>query len=145
MTMMRAIQIVAVAATALIAACTPPAHLDLGPAATAGPVTCDTSCAVNWQRAQFWIVKHSAWKVQTATDVIIETFNPTTSSSTYGFTVAREPLPGAKYRITIEPHCMYALTLCSPDTDDLKAAFYHYVATGTDILSGHEDEYTGIH
>lgn len=46
----------------------------------AEPVTCQDS-STEWDRAQLWIVKHSEYKVQSATNVMIQTYNPRDSGS----------------------------------------------------------------
>lgn len=33
-------------------------------------------CSAKWDAAQLWIVHHASYKIQTATNVLIETFNP---------------------------------------------------------------------
>jgi len=108
--------------------------LDLGPAASAGPVVCDTGCKVAWERTQFWIAKHSPMKIQTATDVLVTTYNPT-GNNAYGFTATREPLAGGQYRITIKAFCQDVLTPCNPRNEEVVAAFNYYVATGRDVIT----------
>lgn len=107
----------------------------LGPAAGAGPVVCDTGCTVAWQRAQFWIAKHSTMKVQSVSDVLVQTYNPTGSASAYGFTATREPLPDGKYRIVLQAVCSNEMIPCDVLSDDLEAAFNYYVATGRDVIA----------
>lgn len=120
-------------------ACTVPQHIDLGPAADAGPVECDSGCVIEWQRAQLWIDRHSKMKIQTATDVIVQTFNPSSSGGpAYGFTAQKTPLGSLRYRITVEPQCVKALIGCTETPEDLAAAFYYFVATGADVLQGKE-------
>lgn len=121
------------ALTTMVGAGCAGATLDLGPAAFAGPVVCDTGCKVAWERAQYWIVTHSMMKVQTATDVIVTTYNP--SSGRYGFTATREPIAGGQYRITIAPSCYVGFSGCNPDREDLVAAFNYYVQTGRDVIA----------
>jgi hypothetical protein len=110
------------------------AKLDLGPAAGAGPVTCDSGCAAQWERAQLWIAKHSRLKIQLATDVIIQTYNPPDNSAYFGFTATKEPVGGSTYRISLGVACVNLIS-CLTRPEDVRAAFYHYVATGTDILA----------
>jgi hypothetical protein len=95
----------------------------------------DANCDECWERAQLWIVKHSKWKIQTATNVLIQTYNPTGSDPSYGFTVTKEPAGNGRYRITIEMSCgnMFG---CSPKAEDVERAFYHYVIHGEDLLVG---------
>lgn len=130
--------------SAAVLACVPP-PMELGPAANAGPVICDTGCAESWQRAQFWINKHSKMKIQTATDVLVQTFNPSSGAIQYGFTASREPLGGGKYRITLEAVCADLMKMCNPRTEDVVAAFNYYVATGRDVLAESGTRFNAIH
>jgi hypothetical protein len=109
--------------------------LNLGPAAGAGPVTCDSGCAAEWERAQLWMVKHSRLKIQLATDVTIQTYNPPDNSTYFGFTAIKEAVSEGKHRITLTTVCENLIS-CLSRPEDVKAAFYHYVATGTDVLEG---------
>jgi len=105
----------------------------LAPAANIGDsVSCQAECKDEWQRAQLWIVKHSGWKIQIATDVVIQTYNP--AKSTYGFSITREPAGGGSYTIRMEVAC--GDDWCDPKPLDARNAFYYYVKTGTDLLLG---------
>lgn len=117
-----------------LAGCFATTPVMLGNAANAGPVTCDTNCTTSWERAQLWLVKHSRWKVQTATDVLIQTYNPPDNDPSYGFTATREPVGGGRYTITLALHCANFIR-CDPAKPDVVAAFNHYVATGEDVLA----------
>ena len=112
----------------------PATKVDVGAAAGAGPVTCDSGCATEWERAQLWIVKHSRMKIQLASDVIIQTYNPPDASTFFGFTATKEPIGDGKYRISLAAACVNLIS-CLSRPEDIKAAFYHYVGTGTDVLA----------
>ena len=108
----------------------------LAPARTAPIPTCEaSSCAEMWQRAQLWVVNHSKWKIQTATDVVIETFNPVGYDASYGFTITKEPQGSGKYDIMMKASCGNAFG-CNPKMNDVWNAFNYYVGTGRDVLSG---------
>jgi len=98
------------------------------------PVPCADTCKLQWERAQLWLVQHSAWKLQMATDVVLQTYNPPAHDVTYGFQVTRTPA-GSGYVIALQLVCgnMYG---CDPLPADVRRAFYHYVATGDDLLAG---------
>jgi len=81
-----------------------------------------------------WIVKHSKWKIQTATDVLIETYNPTGDDPSYGFTATKEPIGSGQYTIKLGLDCGNMLG-CDPRQADIVAAFNYYVASGTDVLA----------
>jgi hypothetical protein len=121
------------AASCIVSACLAATPVMLGPAAGAGPVTCDSNCTMAWERAQFWIAKHGAWKIQTATNVLIQTYNPPDQDTRYGITATKEPLEGGRYTIKLALYCANIIR-CDPRSEDVAAAFNHYVATGVDIL-----------
>lgn len=107
--------------------------LALGPAAYAGPFMCDTDCKPAWERAQLWIVRHSKWKIQTATDVMIQTFSPVGYDVSYGFVATKEPIGGGRYRISLAMRC--GNISCDPGESDVRSAFNYYVAGGSDVLA----------
>ena len=108
----------------------------LAPARLSVAPMCEgADCTDMWQRAQLWVANHSKWKIQTATDVLIETFNPIGYQPSYGFSVTREPLGNGRYRISMALHCGNPLG-CDPKATDVLAAFNYYVASGRDVLAG---------
>lgn len=108
----------------------------LAPAESIGTsVECDSGCKIEWQRAQFWLAKHATTKVQTATDVLIQTYNPREDSPEYAFSVAKEPLGSDRYRISADLFCKSMLG-CSPKKEDVRNALLYYVKTGEDLLVG---------
>ena len=99
-------------------------------------VRCTDPCTDEWQRAQFWIATYSEWKIQTATDVLIQTFNSVDSSVSRGFTVTREPVGGGEYVIRLGQGCDNFLG-CGSATDlEVEQAFLYYVQTGEDLIRG---------
>jgi hypothetical protein len=54
-----------------------------------------------WGRAQGWIAMYSSMKIQTATDFVIETYNPIGSWPRFGYKIIKEPTRGG-YHILIE-------------------------------------------
>ena len=109
----------------------------LAPAAGIGTeVHCDSGCTVPWQRAQLWVANHAAMKVQTATDVLIQTYNVTGYEPAYSITVTKTPQPVAgQYVIAISLSCGN-LFGCNPKEPDVRTAFLYYVKTGQDLLAG---------
>jgi hypothetical protein len=53
-----------------------------------------------WGRINGWIGKYSSMKIQTASDYVVETYNPTDFASPYGYSASRSPL-GNEYEFTI--------------------------------------------
>ncbi|MEI6313956.1 MAG: hypothetical protein WCO89_03735 [Syntrophus sp. (in: bacteria)] len=100
-----------------------------------GYIECSSDCKIKWERAQLWITKHSMMKIQTSTDVMIDTYNPVGQKVIYHFTVMKEPLGNDSYRISIQMNCGNALG-CSPEPSDVETAFLYYVKDGVDLLDG---------
>ncbi|SRR6266571_3051642 len=48
------------------------------------------TCDLYWQRAQLWIARNSSWRIQTANDVLIQTFGPGNHETTLAYSVVRE-------------------------------------------------------
>ncbi len=108
----------------------------LAPAAGIGNnVSCQEGCREEWERAQLWIAKHSMWKIQTATDVLIQTFSPMRQETSYGFSIMKEPAGSGNYTIIMDLQCGNALG-CSPKPIDVRNAFYYYVKHGKDLIAG---------
>jgi hypothetical protein len=106
------------------------------PPGSSSVVQCDSGCTIQWQRAQIWLANHSPMKIQTATDVLLQTYNPTGYDPKYGFSVMKSPQSRAgSYMISMEMHCGNPLG-CEPDARDVERAFAHYVSTGEDVLAG---------
>lgn len=128
-----------VMAAALLFGCSPVStrlQPTLAPAANVGgSVTCPNGCKAEWERAQLWIARHSQWKTQIATDVLVQTYNPTNNAVSYGFTITKEPVGSGIYVIRMALACgnIYG---CDPKPLDVSNAFYYYIKTGTDLLQG---------
>ncbi|HEY4216183.1 MAG TPA: hypothetical protein VGM67_03540 [Gemmatimonadaceae bacterium] len=120
-----------------LAACVPLKPLMLGPAAGAPPVTCDTDCNKDWDRARFWVVKHSQLKIETANDVLVETYSPADAAPSYGFSVIKDPAGAGRFTIRLSMHCGTPLG-CDPSQSDIAAAFNYFVATTEDVLDNIE-------
>ena len=99
-------------------------------------VRCEDPCTDEWQRAQFWIATYSSWKIQTSTDVLIQTFNSSDDSTYRGFTVTREPVGGGEYVIRLGQGCDNFLGCASATDIEVEQAFLYYVQTGTDLVRG---------
>lgn len=55
-----------------------------------------------WGRAQSWIGKYSSMKIQTVSDYVIETYNPTKNELDYGYSVTKTPTTDS---VEIEVKC----------------------------------------
>jgi hypothetical protein len=65
----------------------------------------EADCKAKWEAAQLWVVHHAGFKIQTATDVLIETYNPGPSDATVAVRVTKEPLGGGKYKMLVFVWC----------------------------------------
>jgi hypothetical protein len=82
-------------------------------------------CAEKWSKAQVWLATHSKWKIQTASDSVIQTFGPG-SSSDAAFTIARIIRADGSGEIDIRAMCGN-LFGCIPTTKELEAHFRNYL------------------
>ncbi len=99
----------ALAALAALAACATPDPAQREEVERTRP-TCDgaADCTAKWDAAQLWVVKNAGFKIQTTTNVVIQTFGPSTvtaDSTSVAVTVTREPLGGQRYRIVAHASC----------------------------------------
>lgn len=78
--------------------------------------TCDgeQDCNAKWEAAQLWVVHNTGYKIQTATNVLIETYNPVDQRASLAAQVTKEPLGGGRYKIVARLRCgnMFG---CVPD------------------------------
>jgi hypothetical protein len=56
-------------------------------------------CNAKWAAAKTWVVKHAEYKIETATDVLIQTLGPFPSYGDLAASVTKEPMGGEKYAI----------------------------------------------
>ena len=79
-----------------------------------------------WQRAQLWIAKNSEVKIQTATDVLIQTYG-SDNTTTITYTVTREPTGIDSYAVEMQAGCGNWFG-CSPKPPKVQiATFYEYI------------------
>jgi hypothetical protein len=90
----------------------------------------ERDCAVKWEAAQLWVAKNAAYKLQTVTTVLIQTYNPSRSDTGLAASVTKEPLGGGKYRILARLWCdnMFG---CHPDSSDALLRFNLSVGAAT--------------
>lgn len=62
-------------------------------------------CSAKWDAAQLWVVHHAAYKIQTASNVLIETFNPGDGDTGLAASVTKEPTGAGKYKLLISLWC----------------------------------------
>jgi hypothetical protein len=87
----------------------------------------ERDCAAKWEAAQLWVVRNVRFKIQTVTNVLIQTYNSTNSSLYLGATIIKEPQGGGRYRILASFACANAFW-CSPDPARARVDFNRYVS-----------------
>jgi hypothetical protein len=127
----------------LVAAALLPSLLQLGGCATMTPeqraalqanasrrIFCvkGDDCDTKWGRAVAWVSRNSAWKIQTQTDSLIQTFGPSTrgNSTASAFVVNKVPIGDGRHEIAMNSACGNIFG-CIPDAIALKAHFNSYV------------------
>ncbi|HFD6847592.1 TPA: hypothetical protein ACF3LB_001339 [Enterobacter hormaechei] len=95
------------------------------------PLTCkdEKQCDLYWKRAQFWIANNSAWKIQTATDTLISTFNPPQYDARLAYQVSKMPNEDGSSRIYIAPFCNNMFG-CQPEMYGAVVNFKNFVKSG---------------
>lgn len=85
---------------------------------------CDVKidCEAKWEAAQLWVANNAGYKIQTATNVVIETFNPTRDDTYLAAKITKEPLGGGKYKIVATLWCNNMFG-CNPDKWGASVAF----------------------
>jgi len=107
-------------------------------------VVCSNGYAIEWDRANFWVNKHSKMKMQTVSNTLIQTYNPYRSGQ-MGFNIMKEPLGNGKYKINVEINkhgSMMELATGMMTTGDVKKILNHYIRTGEDkssVLDGYNE------
>lgn len=65
----------------------------------------EKDCAAKWDAAQLWVVKNAGFKIQNATNVLIQTYFPTNSSVELGVEVTKEGEGGGVHVIRAKIWC----------------------------------------
>lgn len=86
----------------------------------------EKDCAAKWDAAQLWVVHNAGMKIQTTTNVLIETYNSRDTS--LAVQVTKEPAGDGKYRIVMRPSCGNPFG-CYPDLRESALAFNHEVGS----------------
>ncbi|MGR8932594.1 MAG: hypothetical protein ACU836_18380 [Gammaproteobacteria bacterium] len=83
-------------------------------------------CNAKWEAAQLWVVHNAGWKIQTQSNVLIETYNADHGSTNIAVRVTKEPLGGGRYTLLVKVWCDN-LIRCYPDTLDAAINFNHAI------------------
>jgi hypothetical protein len=79
----------------------------------------EADCKVKWEAAQLWLTDLCGYKLQTVTDVILETY-PSNDFRLAG-RVTKEPLGNGRYRILVFFWCSH--TSCTPTVQNAGITF----------------------
>ena len=92
------------------------------------PVRCSSKeqCDRWWRAAQVWVVKNSGYKVQIATDAILQTYNASSGRAAYSVEVTRSPEENDVDLIEIEARCGWA-GHCDPVYETFIADFKRFI------------------
>lgn len=100
------------------------------------PLTCArrAQCNVWWQRAQVWVSNHSAYKIRTVTDSIIQTEGPYASRRDLAYEITKTPNNDGSATIGFAAHCNNMLG-CLPNPWEAGADFKQFVRHGPPMQS----------
>ncbi|MGF6769649.1 hypothetical protein P3T18_002119 [Paraburkholderia sp. GAS199] len=99
------------------------------------PLTCSSKaeCDTWWQRAQTWVTSHSTYKIESATDTLIQTAGPDGGKRALAYQITRTANPDGTATIGFAAHCDGSMG-CKPNPWEAGADFKAYVrgaASGT--------------
>jgi hypothetical protein len=91
--------------------------------ALAEPVTCSTKpeCDAAWRKATAWVIALSPWKVQIATEYLLQTYGPQGKAGLMAFTLSRDPVHVNGETIVLTPSCIDYGMQCQPFATEAKA------------------------
>ncbi|WP_244195989.1 hypothetical protein [Paraburkholderia susongensis] len=92
------------------------------------PLTCSSQaeCDLWWQRAQTWVASHSTYKIESATDSLIQTAGPDGGKRALAYQITRTANPDGTATIGFSAHCDGSLG-CKPNPWEAGADFKQYV------------------
>jgi hypothetical protein len=96
------------------------------------PLTCANAneCSLWWQRAQTWVTHHSTYKIEAATDSLIQTTGPDGGKRALAYQITRTPNNDGTATIGFAAHCDSSLG-CKPNPWEAGADFKEFVRSGT--------------
>ncbi|HKV96726.1 MAG TPA: hypothetical protein VJR90_04445 [Gammaproteobacteria bacterium] len=92
--------------------------------------TSDVDCKAKWDAAQLWIAHNAGYKLQTVTDVLLETYNSVDGSPNIAVQVTKEPIGNGKYKIVVSVSCDNIFG-CVPNQWDAALDFNKTVGAAT--------------
>lgn len=91
----------------------------------------EKDCAAKWEVAQLWVSQNAGYKIQTSSNVIIETYN--SQDRGIAASITKEPLGSGKYKIVANIWCRNEEPFlpCMPDRLDATLNFNAKVTAAT--------------
>jgi hypothetical protein len=95
------------------------------------PLTCSgaSECTLWWQRAQTWVSSHSAYRIEAATDTLIQTEGPLGGKRALAYQITKAPNNDGTATIGFAAHCDSSLG-CKPNPWEAGADFKAFVRSG---------------
>ena len=107
-------------------------------AAVNQPIACKAGpeCDAKWSCASAWIAQNSAFKIQTANELIIQTMGPLPYDATPAFTVTKVANASGDYEISLTGGCDNIFG-CIPSIEQSRISFLAFVnaASGPPIIA----------
>lgn len=83
-------------------------------------------CLAMWQRAQTWVANNSRYKIQIATDAVIQTYSPTRNNIELAYSITRELTGPDSYSYTTRAGCDNVFG-CRPTREKGLASLHIYL------------------
>ena len=81
-----------------------------------------------WGRVQSFIGQHSSMKIQTVTDFVIQTYNPSENQVDFGYTVTKTPGPKGDFELSV--NCFAGNSYASGQAQRNAKILVDYLITG---------------
>lgn len=91
------------------------------------PICNNDNCQKKWDAAQVWVSQNSAFKIQTVSTAIIETYSPTNGDPRLAYQITKAPYKDGQYQIIIKAYCANWLLGCNPSPLDAAQSFNNYI------------------
>lgn len=82
----------------------------------------EKECNAMWEAAQLWVIKNADMKIQTANNVLIETYRTAGNGMNVMARVTKEPLGGGRYTFELLVGCSNSIG-CNSEPIDLRLSF----------------------
>lgn len=100
-----------------------------------------SECATAWRAAQAWIAMNAAYKIQVASDAVVQTYNARDYSTGWAFQLTRMPVGNGAERFELVPSCG-AVSLCELPSWRMRAKFNRAMREAVGRLASSADAKT---